>query len=98
MNRVVDWLMRRETKEPEPQFVSLGDHAATLLVAIASPLETLFVHLGDGYGFGLKIEGDDNCRSDSKAVDCFFPKTENTLTKLTFLQMKNGANISALPV
>ena len=39
MNRVVDWLMRRETKEPEPQFVSLGDHAATLLVAIASPLK-----------------------------------------------------------
>ena len=59
MNRVVDWLMRRETKDPEPQFVSLGDHAATLLVAIASPLETLFVHLGDGYGFGLKIERDD---------------------------------------
>ena len=59
MNRVVDWLMRRETKEPEPQFVSLGDYAATLLVAIASPLETLFVHIGDGYGFGLKYQRDE---------------------------------------
>ena len=29
------------------------------MVAIASPLETLFVHLGDGYAFGLNYERDE---------------------------------------
>lgn len=99
-NRVVDFLMRRETKEPEPQFVSLGDYAATLLVAIVSPLETLFVHLGDGYGFGLKYQLDEkSAEATVQQVTASFPENGEYANETYFFtdeQWREHLRISGL--